>query len=167
MDYGASYALRQAGFPEAVTAQAIALRNRVNEYYRGHITRERVASDLDRVQNEPWFQLAYLGSSENLPEDVTTDKWWYELDYDPLPIWQQIQQPVLFLFAEHDQWVPIPASMSSFRLATAHLKDVTMAQIEGTDHLMGKVDSQETACVSEDYIEMMLAWLTKRLGPRL
>jgi len=164
MDYGASYTLRQAGFPEDVIARAIALRNRVNQYYRGHTPREMVAADLDRAQNEPWFQFAYLGGSENLPEDVTKDKWWYELDYDPLPIWQQIQQPTLFLFAEQDQWVPIAESMSSLGLATAHLKDVTMAQIEGTDHLMGQINSQETAYVSEGYIEMMVAWLTKRLG---
>jgi len=164
MDYGAGYTLRQAGFPEDVIAKALALRNRVNEYYRGHIPREMVAAELDNSQNEPWFQLAYLNRSEDIPENVTKDKWWYEIDYDPIPIWQQIQRPALFLFAEKDQWVPIAESMSSLGLATAHLKDVTMMQIEGTDHLMRSLSNQEAAYVSEGYIEIMIAWLTKRLG---
>jgi len=95
---------------------------------------------------------------------VTKSKWWYELDYDPLPIWLRIQQPVLFLFAEHDQWVPIAESMSSFRLATSHLTDVTMVQIKGTDHFMGQTINQENTDVSDDYIEMMSAWLTRIVG---
>ncbi len=164
MDYAARYTLAQAGFSGDVIARAIDLRNRVNEYYRGRISRETVAADLDHAQNEPWFQLAYLNGSENLPEDVTRDKWWYELDYDPLPIWQQIQPPTLFLFAEQDRWVPLAESISSLRLVTTHLKDVTMAQIEGTDHLMGRIIDQEAGDISESYIEVLIAWLTKRLG---
>ena len=164
MDYGAAFTLRQEGFSEEVVAQAIALRNRVNEYYRGNTPRETVIADIDRVRDEPWFQYAYIGGSEDLPEDTTKDKWYYELDYDPLPVWSQVHQPVLFLFAEQDRWVSISESMSNLGLATAHLKDVTMAQIEGTDHLMGERNSQETTHVSERYIETMSAWLTQRLG---
>ena len=164
MDYGASYALRLAGFSEAILAQAIALRNRVNEYYRGNIPHEVVKADIEQVQSEPWFQYAYVDKSEDLPEDVTQDKWYYELDYDPLPIWQQVQQPTLFVFAEHDRWVPISESLLNFGLVTTHLKDVTIVQIEGTDHLMVERNSQETAQVSDRYVERLIAWLTERVG---
>ena len=163
MDYGASYSLRQAGFPEQVIAQAVSLRNRVNEYYRGRIPREVVVAELDRAQNEPWFQMAYLPTSERVPEDVTKSKWWYELDYDPVPIWQQIEVPTLFLFAERDRWVPIAESMTEYGMATAHMRDVTMVQVEGTDHLMGQVNNPETFQVSDGYIEELMSWLAKRL----
>lgn len=164
MDYAAAFSLRQAGFSEEVVVQAIALRHQVNAYYRGKIPREIVRADIARVQEKPWFQYAYIGSSENLPQDVTHSKWYYELDYDPRPVWSQLHQPVLFIFAEQDRWVPLPESISNYRLATAHLKDVTLAQIEGTDHLMGEGNGEESAHVSERYIEMMTTWLAQRVG---
>jgi len=150
MDYGATYTLREQGFKDNTIAQAIALRNRVNEYYRGHITREVVSAELDSAQAEPWFQHAYIMPSTYMPEDVTKEKWWYEMDYDPLPVWAQIQQPALFLFAEDDRWVPVKESIREYELATAHLKDVTMIRTKGTDHLMYKTSDQEEETISED-----------------
>ena len=164
MDYGATYTLRKQGFTDNTIAQAIALRNRVNEYYRGHISHEVVSAELDSAQSEPWFRDAYINPSSTLPEDVTKDKWWYELDYDPLPIWKQIQQPTLFLFAEDDRWVPVAESIHKFELATAHISDVTFKQIKGTDHLMYKTSDQKKETISEEYIETMVDWLMKRIG---
>ena len=164
MDYGATYTLRQQGFTENTIAQAIALRNRVNEYYRGHISREVISAELDSAQSEPWFQGAYINSSKGLPEDVTKGKWWHELDYDPLLIWKQIQPPTLFLFAEDDRWVPVVESTSKLEKATAHLKDLAIIQIKGTDHLMYKTRDKKAETISEEYVETMVAWLMKRIG---
>ncbi len=161
MDYGAAYHLRLKGFTADTIAQAISLRNQVNEYYRGRLPREVVAAELDRVQSEPWFQEVYTDSSQELPEDVTQDKWWQELDYDPLPIWKQIQTPTLFLFAEDDQWVPVAESMSELQRAAVHIKDVTLIQISGTDHLMYKTHHQKAQTLSEEYIETLVTWLRK------
>ena len=164
MDYGAAYTLRQQGFSKNTIVQAIALRNRVNEYYRGHISREVVSAELDSAQSEPWFQEAYIRPSKDLPEDVTKRKWWYELDYDPVPIWKKIHQPTLFLFAEDDRWVPVAESISKLELATAHLKDVTIILIQGTDHLMYETSNQKAETISEEYIETMVTWLMKHIG---
>lgn len=164
MDYGAAYNLRQQGFTENNIAQAITLRNRVNEYYRGHISREVISAELDSAQSEPWFQEAYINSSKDLPEDVTKGKWWHELEYDPLLIWKQIQLPTLFLFAEDDQWVPVAESTSKLEKATAHLKDLAIIQIKETDHLMYKTSDKKAEIISEEYVETMVAWLMKRIG---
>lgn len=164
MDYGATYTLRQQGFTENTVAKAIALRNRVNEYYRGHISREVISAELDSAQSESWFQEAYINSSKDLPEDVTKSKWWQELDYDPLLIWKQIQPPTLFLFAEDDQWVPVTESTSKLEKATAHIKDLAIIQIKGTDHLMFKTSEKKAEIISEEYVETMVAWLMKRIG---
>jgi len=163
MDYGAAYNLRQQGYPESTVAQAIALRNRVNAYYRGHISREIVLAELDHAQCEPWFEEAYIHPSQHLPEDVTKTKWWYEFDYDPLPIWKQVRQPTLFLFAEDDRWVPVAESISKYKQATAHLKDVTMIQIKGTDHLMFNTRDQNAESISEEYMDTMIAWVMKHI----
>lgn len=164
MDYGATYTLRQQGFTENTVAKAIALRNRVNEYYRGHISREVISAELDSAQSESWFQGAYINSSKDLPEDVTKSKWWQELDYDPLLIWKQIQPPTLFLFAEDDQWVPVTESTSKLEKATAHIKDLAIIQIKGTDHLMFKTSDKKAEIISEEYVGTMVAWLMKRIG---
>ena len=164
MDYGATYTLRQQGFTENTVAKAIALRNRVNEYYRGHISREVISAELDSAQSESWFREAYINSSKDLPEDVTKSKWWQELDYDPLLIWKQIQPPTLFLFAEDDQWVPVTESTSKLEKATAHIKDLAIIQIKGTDHLMFKTSEKKAEIISEEYVETMVAWLMKRIG---
>lgn len=164
MDYGAAYNLHQHGFTKNTIAQAIALRNRVNEYYRGHISREVVSADLDSAEIELWFEEAYIHPSQYLPEDLKKDKWWYELDYDPLPIWKQVQQPTLFLFAEDDRWVPVAESMSKYKQATAHLKDVTITQIQGTNHLMYKTLHEKTESISEEYIAALIVWLLEHIG---
>jgi len=164
MDYGAAYNLHQEGYKKDTIAQAMALRNRVNEYYRGHISRQVVSAELDRAEFEPWLEAAYLPPSRQLPEDVTKDKWWYELDYDPLPIWKQVQQPTLFLFAEQDRWVPVAESISKYKQATAHINDVTMLEIKGTDHLMYSTHDQEAEAISEEYLDTLLTWLMKHAG---
>ncbi|MCG2785890.1 MAG: alpha/beta fold hydrolase [Anaerolineae bacterium] len=164
MDYGAAYTLRQEGFSDNTISQAIALRNRVNEYYRGHLSREVVSAELDNAQSEPWFQNAYINPSTNLPEDVTKKKWWYELDYDPLPIWKKLSQPTLFLFAKDDRWVPVEESISKLELATSHLNDVTILQIPETDHLMYQTSNPTAEIISDEYVETMVTWLLRHVG---
>lgn len=160
MDYGASYTLREAGYPEEIVAQALTLRNQVNEYYRGNLPHAIIKTELDQMRDEPWVQYAYLPDGGQLPEDVTQDKWYYELDFDPLPIWRQVQQPTLFLFPTEDRWVPIEESISKFRAATMHLQEVAIERIEGADHLMHEISS-EAAHISDRYVEVLLSGLTK------
>jgi len=164
MDYGASYTLRAAGYSEDIVARALALRGRVNEYYRGHLSSEVIHADLDQVRTEPWVQSAYLPTSEELPTVVAHDKWYYEMDFDPLPVWHSVRQPTLFLFAADDRWVPIEASLANFRAATTQLAEAAFVRIEGTDHLMYEL-GHSAAHVSSRYIEVLLDWLAKWLSP--
>lgn len=164
MEYAAITVLRKAGFSEDIVARAVDLRNRVNQYYRGKLPFETVKSDIDRVQEEPWFPYTFLGSSDQLPRDVTQDKWYYELDYDPLLAWHRVAQPSLFLFAEDDQWVPVQESIVNFRSVTKHLRDVTMLEIDGTDHLMMDINAEVKARVSDRYVGALISWLEQRIG---
>lgn len=159
MDYAASYTLRDAGFSDEVVAGAMALRQRVNEYFRGHITLEALRQEIAAVENEPWFNAADVYPSQDLPQDVTASKWYYEMDYDPLAVWQSVRNPALFIVPGHDRWVPIQASMSNYRAATAHIPDVTFAQIPGADHLMAEMSADGTEQISERYIAVLLDWL--------
>ena len=159
MNFGVAFRLEQAGFDRTVREEVSRLRNLVNAYFRGHISREEAAAELIRFEHEPWYEQGYLYPSRELPADITQSKWHYEMDYEPLAVWKRVSQPTLFLFAEVDEWVPIAQSMLNYEGATAHLNDVTLRQIPGTDHLM----RNQTGEVSEEYQDSLIHWLTSRL----
>lgn len=159
MNYGVAFHLEKDGFDQAAVKKAIELRNLVNEYFRGHVAREDAAAQLSRFEHEPWYEKAYLYPSEELPVDITQRKWHYEMDYEPLAIWNKVTQPTLFLFAEMDEWVPMEQSMLNYEKATTHLKDVTLKRVNGTDHLM----RDRAGAISKEYLEALVGWLMPRV----
>ena len=159
MNYGVAFHLEHAGFDRPEIEEVIRLRNLVNAYFRGHVSREEAAAELSRFEHEPWYQQGYLYPSRELPLDITQSKWHYEMDYEPLSVWKRVIQPALFLFAEVDEWVPIGQSMVNYESATAHLQDVTLRQIPATDHLM----RNKTGEISKAYQHLLIHWLTSRL----
>jgi uncharacterized protein len=159
MNYGVAFHLERAGFDRAVVEEAIRLRDLVNAYFRGQVTRDEAASELSRFEHESWYEQGYLYPSRDLPVDITKSKWHYEMDYEPLTIWKKVTQPTLFLFAEVDEWVPIGQSMVNYERATAHLQDVTLRQIAGTDHLMRNPAGK----ISGEYLDVLFDWLKSRL----
>jgi dienelactone hydrolase len=163
MDYGVAFHLKADGYDQAVIDKVIELRRLVNEYLRGNISREQAATGLIPYESEPWFEKGYLYSSSELPTDITRSKWHYEMDYAPLPIWEQVTQPTLFLFAETDEWVPIAASIENYRVSTSHMQDVTLRQIPGTSHLMSISKNWDDFMISPEYLSVLVGWLTSRL----
>ena len=160
MDYGVAFHLEKDGFDQAAVKKAIELRNLVNEYFRGHIPREEVTTELRRFEHEPWYANAYLYPSDELPGDMTQRKWYYEMDFEPLSVWKRVTQPTIFLFAEIDEWVPTEQSMLNYEKATTHLKDVTLKRVNGTDHLM----RDRAGEISKEYLEALVGWLMPRIG---
>ena len=163
MDYAARYHLQKAGFPEEIIRQAIDLRSQVNEYYRGRLSRDAVRQALAAHQEEAWFSTAFLSGDMDLPVDVTREKWYYELDHDPLAAWKLVQQPSLFLFAGDDPWVPVQESIDNFKMVTNHLQDAPMVIIPETDHLMHENNDPDPTHVSNVYLEKMTGWLSSRI----
>lgn len=170
MKYGATRALRAAGYGEEDIKHAMHLRDRVDTYYRGHAYGKVVQTEIDTAATEAWFDLAYLPiyDDHTLPADPTESKWYYQFDYDPLTVWAKVHQPTLFLYGEDDIWVPIDTSMDLYRDATTHLPNVQFARIMGSDHMMRQLapDGTENPYgeISERYIEMLSGWLQERLA---
>ncbi len=162
MDYGARYTLNEAGFPEEIQRQAIALRHRVNDYFRGKLEREALQAELGEAKDRPWYRHAYIPRGEGLPEDVTQDKWYYEMDYDPLPIWGKLALPTLFIFGDRDRWVPVPESRARYEDVTAHMSDVKFVTLPDVDHLMGHAGGLAEGRLSAEYLEILLDWIGDR-----
>lgn len=163
MNYGVAFHLKQAGFKQPEVNNAIELRNLVNDYYRGHISREKIVNELKRFESETWYEKSYLPPSHKLAANVHESKWYYEMDYEPLSIWNQVRQPTLFFFAEIDKWVPVEQSMINYGKVTKHLQDVTFKQIKGTDHLMSISRDENIIEISSKYFDVLINWLHSRI----
>jgi|SRR5687768_988373 len=74
MNYGVAFHLATDHFDQTVVDKAMELRNLVNEYFRGHVSRQKVAVELSRYENEPWYEKAYLYPSSQLPIDIAQSK---------------------------------------------------------------------------------------------
>jgi alpha/beta superfamily hydrolase len=157
MDYGVAFHLEKDGYDQSVIKTAVALRDLVNEYFRGRVSKEEAAAQLGLFENEPWYEQAYLYRSDELPFDITHSKWHYEMDYEPMAVWKRVTQPVLFLFAVIDEWVPVEQSMLNYESATGHLRDVTVRQVQGADHLM----RDQAGEISREYLNILVNWLTR------
>jgi len=163
MHFGVAFHRQQDGYDLFVIGKVIELRTLVNEYFRGHLTKEYVAGKLALYESESWFKKAYLYASQNLPVDIAHRKWHFEMDYEPLSIWSKVNQPTLFLFAETDEWVPVEAGMKNYEAASSHINDVTIHRIAGTNHLMSVSDDEDVLDISNEYIEVLLNWLISKL----
>jgi len=159
MDYAASYHLREKGCTDGEIERALTLRSQLNAYFRGWENRAAVQTALGQAAGEPWFEYAFLPQPEDVPEDVRENKWYYQMDYDPLPVWQEVRQPTLFLFAEDDRWVPVDSSLAAFQSVTKHIETVRLMRVKGAGHFMEIVGSEDSGSISPLYLLALLGWL--------
>ena len=164
MNYSAEYELREQGFPEEPIRQMLELRGLVNEYFRGKVDRTKVQEKLDIFRDEAWFPFAYLEG--DLPQDPSVEKWHQEMDFDPLPIIQNVQVPTLLLYGEQDPWVPIDKSIAVWKEHGPD--DLDIHQIKNANHFMisiphSGIQGDEGPQV-EAYSAVLTQWLKQRLG---
>lgn len=168
MIYSAETSLRIEGYSEDVVRRAVAMRKRIDEYFRGNADRSTVQAEIDRLRDEPWFAHAYFPGRGDLPADVRRSKWHQEMDYDPLPVLGDVEAPMLFLFGANDRWVPVKTSVDEIR-ASMRGKNVSIVEIEGADHYLmtavpagsGAVANDEGLVLSERYRRTLLRWLSE------
>jgi len=164
MNYSAEYELREKGFPEGSIEQMLELRGLVNEYFHGKIEGSKVRKKLDVFCKEAWFPFAYL--DEYLPEDPTIEKWYQEMDFDPLPIIQKIHVPVLLLYGEQDPWVPIAKSVEVWKKYGPD--DLSIHQIKDANHFMISIQHAgirgDEGPQVEEYSTYLTQWLKRQVG---
>ena len=163
MNYSAEFELREKGFPEGAITQMLELRGLVDKYFRGKVDRYKVQKRLDVLCKERWFPFAYLDGS--LPEDPTIEKWHQEMDFDPLPIIQKIDVPVLLLYGERDAWVPISKSIARWKEYGP--KNLSIYQIKDANHFMVSIAHsgiyRDEGPLVDEYSEILSLWLKQRI----
>jgi uncharacterized protein len=136
MVYAVPRVLRAVGYDETVAEAGARLRETVDAYYRGEVTREAAQTHIDQYKDEPWFKHIYIG--EILPEAVAQTGWDNETQFDPWSVFSQITVPLLLLYGENDPWIPVAESMAIWRdaLVEAGNDDVEIHRVPRTGHLM-------------------------------
>lgn len=160
MLYAAAISLREAGFSEEIVTEAVALKKQVDDYFRGYTEREAVEPILKKSQDTDWYSKASLPSNGELPVDVKKSKWFYQLDYDPWECILKVNVPILFMFADHDIYVPVEESIKAYDHSTSKNPKVNFITIENADHFM--VSTKEIDAyyqVAEDYLTELVDWI--------
>ncbi|MDJ0701290.1 MAG: alpha/beta fold hydrolase [Woeseiaceae bacterium] len=164
MAFTSAFHIKEAGFGESVVETALDLRSRVDEYYRNPdpTKRDGVAALIDSFRREKWFHLVFLPNGGYLPDDVTTTKWYQEMDFDPTVTLRELEVPFLAIFGGKDRWVPVDASVAAIQGAVQ--KDILSIFVsEDSGHFMsgspeGPNYSGEDS-VEQGYIERMIHWV--------
>jgi pimeloyl-ACP methyl ester carboxylesterase len=99
--YQSRMTLKARGYPDDTVRYAIALQERVNEYFRTGAGREDLGAAMRAAQKSEWYKFADLDSLP--PESQRKSSWWFRhLDLDPRDAWNRVRVPVLAVFGAED-----------------------------------------------------------------
>jgi uncharacterized protein len=156
MMYATAEQLRLAGYDEGVVARALALRRTFEDWVhaRGREREAELKAELRAGVDEPWFSLAFLPPI--LPDDEGCRRWNEEMDFDPRPVFAQVNVPTLLFYGQADSWTPVVASVEAWRQARGD--DVEIVVIPEAEHDLTLPDGT----LAPEYERTLVDWLVIR-----
>jgi dienelactone hydrolase len=155
--------LKTEGFTDTEIAEVTEMQIVDQELTRSGEGFDRFSQLWRENREKRWFRRVYLGD-EPAPAD---DEWrlWYRtiLDYDPLPLLEQLSLPMLCLFGDpaHDRFGPVQLSVDRLEALRESGKPIEIVVYDGADHNLQYVDSGKEAPFQEKLSE----WLARvRVG---
>lgn len=155
--YADATRLRVRGFSEADISEATEALARVDDYVRRGGDATALQSFLDEAWRKPWASKTTLPRRLPSVEEIHTWLRWRNLDLDPSEYWAKINVPVLVLFGELDDVVPVQTSAERIQTALrrAGNRDVTMKIFPKANH---------TIQLAPEFLNMMVEWTIKRVA---
>lgn len=160
-----------AGHGEEVADRALQIRKAVmDDYFRGELSHDSATALLAEVEDEPWFELAWLPAADDLPEDPEMSSWILEMDYDPVAAYEGVEAPMLFMLGGEDFDIPVERTLEIAE-ALDDRDEREIVVIPGASHVMrieedpaDQFELEESdASNSTKYFFVMGEWLG-RLG---
>ena len=163
--------LRHQGVSDADIDEASALRRRVWLYLSTREGFGEAQAALARAARKPWFRLlqrqadgVFTRSAEEILQDesISLRQWFQsEMNYDPTIALRRLAVPTLFLYGDHDEITPVPASVSAIQATLAGRADhrVTVEVLPGADHAMYVEEPDGRRVLSAAYLDRMASWL--------
>jgi pimeloyl-ACP methyl ester carboxylesterase len=155
--------VRSAGFSDEVIQRVSRLMDLQFELVRTEGWEKgwgKYEAELQKVRNEPWFgRLAALRNTDNgswfLPYTAS-------IDFNPVPVFENLDVPVLAILGEADPLVPAQATATILeRIKKEKNKDITIAILAGADHNMNRPTGQRPV---PEYTETMVNWILQKVN---
>ncbi len=167
--------LRRDGVRESDVQEAGNLRREVYEYLFTGKGYEHVQADLDRARARPWYdkvkaQGDKLSDRLQPPAELNERghpnviRFAREMHYDPVPALQALRVPVLFLFGDQDQLIPVEKSVEVIRqvLRQSGHRDFAIRTFHNADHGMYLTAGPGAGDLDPEYLDTMRSWLAAR-----
>jgi pimeloyl-ACP methyl ester carboxylesterase len=155
MEYATARQVRLGGFGAEALAELSELRRAFEAFQRGQVPRAEAQDVIDRLCERPWFQLAFI------PRTLSQPGSWRDMDFDPTTTFEHVRCPVLLVYGEEDDWVPLDESIAIWRRARARsgADDLTVLRVPETNHTPVLEERQDLGAVSATYAEGLVDWL--------
>ncbi len=137
------------------------------QYRRALLIKERTHSRLRRARGRASMRLMF-GVLRHAPKRLLPGLAGYfarTMDFDPLPYWKAVTQPVLLVFGAEDKAVPPQqsAAMIEAALQQAGNQDYTIRIFPGGDHGIQHRDAETQKRVFvPGYLDTVSAWIAAR-----
>lgn len=149
--------MRALNLPETKVQEALSFQRLKHNFARTGTGWKAYAEALEKSRREPWASLGGPGS----PDD-----WWWgwyrtKMDFDLVPVLEQVRVPVLAIWGERDDLVPVVESRAAVERAFTRggNRDVTYYEFAQADHSLNTRSGQP----SPEYLETMLEWTLKQV----
>ena len=116
--------------------------------------REAFEAAVADARTQPWWPHASL--DDEVPPDEERLATEQELDFDPVPIFNAVRVPVLLVYGDQDEWIPVDESIAVWRRARP---DADVLVLPGVGHVPGTEEQ-----MSALYEQTMLDWLRRNVA---
>lgn len=160
------HTFRDAGLKGQQLQEALVLQVMAEKFVKGDVTWEAYRDALDVALQSSWAKVA-----EGFPSERGAWQWDFfrgVADFDPVPCWRQVKQPVLIVYGESDR--NAPAVRSVYRLVRGFMEsshpDWTVRTIEGTGHSIGDPANTTSHQMSlhPALVDLMRQWVRTRIS---
>lgn len=175
--FAISNKLRGRGFSETEVSEALTALRRLDDFVRHGDDRAGTEAMLEAAHRKRWFPPSTLTAA--LPTEKERQTWlrWRNLDLDPGSYWERVRVPVLLLYGERDEIVPVSPSIERITAAlgragnTRHTVKVFPdanheLMLASNDGAKGERSSEAEGqpCVAPGYFEILTQWTQEQLG---
>lgn len=155
--------VRNAGHSSEVIEQVEALMNLQFEILRTNEGWEKLDAEVQKVRNESWYRhVAVMRHSE---WDSSWMNYGTDIDFDPVPVFERLEVPVLSLLGESDPETPVQETVVLLeRIKKERNKDFTVKVFPGADHqieLPRQIKNRPH--YAPGYLDTMLNWTLQKV----
>ena len=156
--------VRDAGFPPEVVQRVTALMNLQFDILRTGKGWEGLDAEVRKVRNEPWYR--HVAVMRHSAWDSSWMNYGEDIDFDPVPVFEKLDIPVLSLLGELDGETPVGETVATLeRIKGEGSKDFTVKVFPGADHQieLPRRDGNRPR-YAPGYLDTMVNWSLERVS---